>query len=306
MDNLNYHALTFTGRRQNNQDSCKVIELGNNSYFLAVADGMGGVAGGQVASNLVITEAEKILSNEFHSETPPNRFKQILEKVFIASQKVIQQRIKEEPQLAGMGTTLSALLVSDNKFVWGNLGDSRIYLLRENVLKQITEDHTYIEDYKKNNEGEIPQYIIDQYSHYLLRSVDGGSDEADIFPLESDYETLKEKDTFLICSDGLITNKVDTADEFFKDQIVGTKNLKTAAQNLIASAFYDGSNDNISVILAEYGSTERKKLNLNNYYYPPSDNPTHIVYEDKLRNLVFTALFILTVLLLVFAFFKGN
>lgn len=302
MNNLNYHALTFTGRRKNNQDSCKVIELGEKAYFLAVADGMGGVAGGQVASNLVISEAERILIEEFKEKPHPSKYKGIMGKVFQASQNIIKERITEEPSLAGMGTTLSAVLICENKYVWGNLGDSRIYLFSNGNLNQITEDHTYIEDYKKNNEGEIPQYIIDQYSHYLLKSIDGGSDEADIFPFNKEFETLQSKDAFLICSDGLITNKVDTGEDIFKNNMMGTTNLKTAAQNLIASAFYDGSNDNISVILAEYGSFDRKNMGIKNYYFPPSDNPAHIIFEEKLRNIVFTALFIFIVLILIILF----
>jgi len=281
MEKLNYYALTITGRRKVNQDSCTVLDLGNEVYFLTVADGMGGVAGGQVASSITLSFAKNLLEEKFKNEVKPEDLKDILTELFASAQKSMAKAIEEKPDLAGMGTTLVGVLIHGDKFAWGNLGDSRAYHFREGELNQLSVDHTYIEDYKKESEGEIPQSIIDQYSHYLTRAMDGGSDQADIYPADKSYETLQDGDAFLLCSDGLITNKVETNVDTIKNYYLSSLSLKQAAQDLINFAYHDGSNDNISVVLAEVGSVPKVKMKLKKYLFPPTDGMKQKLFDLK-------------------------
>lgn len=189
--------------------------------------------------------------------------------MFGTSQQALRDKVKVHPDLSGMGTTLSALLVHEDRVVWGNIGDSRVYLLRKGDLLQLTTDHTYIEDYRKTKGDDIPQSIIDQYSHYLTRAIDGGADDAEMFPDEDKYDTLEPGDIILICSDGLITNKVNTNTGLLRDLILGTPTLKHAAKQLISSAYLSDSRDNITVVLAEFGECERENIKIEKHFFPP-------------------------------------
>ncbi|MBU1100759.1 MAG: protein phosphatase 2C domain-containing protein [Bacteroidetes bacterium] len=293
-----YHAISFTGRRDNNQDACTVIELGNSTYFFAVADGMGGVAGGQVASNHILDNAKSILQKINFDDISPEKLKETLSAVFGTSQQALRNKVKERPDLSGMGTTLSAVLVQDDKIVWGNIGDSRVYLLRQGDLLQLTTDHTYIEDYRKTKGDDIPQSIIDQYSHYLTRAIDGGADDAELFPDKADYDTLKPGDIILVCSDGLITNKVNTNTDLMQNLILGTSTLKQAAKQLISYAFHSDSKDNISVVLAEFGTCERKNIKINKHFYPPVAYIMNKIFDYKYY-LIVGAILILAIILLL-------
>lgn len=299
MSHIKFYAETFVGRRDNNQDSVAALELGSNSYFFAVADGMGGVSGGQIASKIVIDTAESILENRVNNDLSILDLKPLLNEVFIESQKKLYARISTEPELAGMGTTMTALLLVDGKYIWGNLGDSRIYRYHNSKIEQISVDHTYIQDYKNENEGEIPQSIIEQYSHYLTKSLDGGADKPDIFPTDKDYEELESGELFLLCSDGLITNKVEDKSELLADYLEKTKDLEEAAKQLISDAFHSGSTDNISVVLVEVDSIERKGRLQKKYNYPPREKK-----EGKFSKLTVSLITIIILLIISIIFFS--
>ncbi len=299
MGKLNYFAESFTGRRKNNQDACSVYDLGNNSYLLAVADGMGGSVGGQVASNLVLDYCREFFTREFEKDVTPDNLKEILQRGLSELQSIIFEKFQSEPELTGMGTTLTCVLIQGDKYVWGNIGDSRTYLLSPDNIEQISVDHTYIQDYKKENDGPIPQSILDQYSHYLTKALDGGGDSADIYPENSDYKTLNEGEGFLLCSDGLISNKIENDDSHLHNYVKASESLEQAAKNMISSAYHDGSNDNISVVLAEYGKINREKINVKNYSYPPGeDKPVNLVSEYW--ELVIPVLLLIILLLIIY------
>lgn len=272
MNNFILAPKTFIGRRSNNQDNCYAKLIKDGVCFLAVADGMGGTIGGQIASELILDTAIRIILEEYKWEVKPNEMKGILERVFLSSQKAISQRIKGDPSLAGMGTTLTCVLIQDDKYVWGNIGDSRSYLLRNNNLKQISIDHTYIQDFLNESGGKtLPQNIMQGYSNYLLRALDGGTDQADIFPQDKDFEKLVDGDIFLLCSDGLIIDKLHNDTTIFKEYILGSKNLHVAAEQLISLAFHNGSKDNITAVLASVGNYKRIKNKNKKFVYPPID-----------------------------------
>lgn len=278
----NYFALSFVGRRSSNQDAFITLELNDTSYFIAVADGMGGATSGHVASQTVLKEAERFLKWTFAKDPNPKNLKNILKQTFTICQKAIADAIQNNPELSGMGTTLACVLICGNRFVVGNIGDSRVYKHYRNEFIQITEDHTYIQDFLKKEGGVISPEIQAQYSSFLTRSIDGGEDTPDIYPAENDFDTLLPGTAFMICSDGLILDKSATDTSLLKELYLGTKSLKKAAENMISSAFQSGSSDNITVALFEYGAIPDKKDKRMKYKYPPEEkSPTRKAPPSK-------------------------
>lgn len=271
----NYFALSFVGRRSSNQDSFLTLKLNDTSYFIAVADGMGGATSGHVASQTVLKEAKKFLKWAFAKDPNPKNLNDILKQTFTICQKAVADAIRNNPELSGMGTTLACVLICGNRVVCGNIGDSRVYKFYNNNFNQITEDHTYIQDYLKKEGGVISPEIQAQYSSFLTRSIDGGEDTPDIFPAENEYDVLLPGTAFLVCSDGLILDKSETDTSLLKELYLGTKSLKKAAENMISHAFQAGSSDNITVALFEYDAIPGKKNKRINYKYPPEEkSPT--------------------------------
>jgi len=302
---LSFYAHTFKGRRDYNQDAFETLKIKEGVYFLSVADGMGGAVGGQIASRLVLDEAKKILKEEFKSKVAPAELKGILERIFLVCQKSISKRTKLQPELEGMGTTLTCMLITGDKYAWGNLGDSRIYLLNSNGFKQLTTDHSYVQDYI-NNSGNIPsKNIVDKYGNYLMKTLDGGNDEADIFPKDKRFETLHNGEVFLLCSDGLILDKSNASATPFKEFIIASHNLKDASQKLISYAYQNGSTDNITCVLAEYGNLKRIAIKGDNNLKTTRNfkRPKSIV---KPANIILFLIVLLVVTLSYFILFQKN
>ena len=269
---IDNYCLSYIGKRANNEDAFIAFEINKNAFFAAVADGMGGSIGGEIASNTVITSIKEYLLTRFKSKVTCEDIKTILEEVFNLAQKKISEEIIKDSSLQGMGTTLTAILILDNKFVWGNIGDSRIYRINKNSIEQLTEDHSYIQDHANKHGGEVSDEFKNLYGNYLLRIIDGGNDVSDIFPTSEKYLNLGKEDIFLLCSDGLIVNKSSSNDQEFLNYVLGSKTLAKAAENLTSFAFYNGSTDNITVILLEFGKCKRKRIkDLNNYPFPPEN-----------------------------------
>lgn len=269
MEKFNYCGISFQGRRSNNEDCYVCEKIKDDFYFFAVADGMGGALGGEVASKLIIDNSVKIVKEEAASISDPKDLKPVLERIFISGQEEISKRVKEDDSLTGMGSTLVCLIIYKNFFAWGSLGDCRLYLINNLQIDLLTKDHTYVQDFlDKNPDKTIPDSILKNFSNYLLKSIDGGKDEAEIFPRDKDFQFLEKDSVFLLCSDGLINDKATNDNQVFRDYITGHKKLKDAAENLINFAFDSGSNDNITVVLVEFGNVLRKKTNLNIYKNP--------------------------------------
>lgn len=265
------HGTTFPGRRDVNQDDILHFYPSPDSFFLAVADGMGGMAGGQIASQTVLQTVESFLRDRFEEEDiSPTHLKDVLASAFEEAQASIQEITDQDPSLEGMGTTLTCVLGCDDQFVVGNLGDSRVYYLRDGEIVQVTEDHSYLREFEKEAGGEnLDSEFIAQYGHIINKTLDGTGDEPDFFPEDRSTFSLKEKEGFLLCSDGLIVDKLQDQKKLFMSYMLGTPDLKTAAESLVSLAYYSGSTDNISAVLAEVGTLERELGRVRTYPFPP-------------------------------------
>lgn len=255
-----------------NQDDILHFYPSPDSFFLGVADGMGGVAGGQIASQTVLQTVESVLRDHFEESVAPDMLKGILDEAFDQAQASIREITDKDPSLEGMGTTLTCVLGCDNRFIAGNLGDSRVYYLTSGEIQQVTEDHSYLREFEKEaGEDNIDPEFVEQYGHIINKTLDGSGDEPDFFPKDNPHYELSEQDGFLLCSDGLIVDKLQDQEQLFKSYMLGTPDLQTAAESLVSLAYYSGSTDNISAVLAEAGTLERELGRVRTYPFPPRE-----------------------------------
>jgi hypothetical protein len=199
--------------------------------------------------------------------------------------------------------------VQDDRFVVGNIGDSRVYHYTNGQLIQKSIDHSYIQELQQQSKEKIDQNIINKYSNYITRTVDGGKDQADILPENIPWYTLQKGDALMLCSDGLILNKHDTSTDHWIMCLLGLKTIKQTAEQLIADAFEKGSKDNITVVLATYGLLQRSKQKFKKYPYPPKANIKHQTELNKkstvhkrLQKILLLSFVLAMVILLIYLF----
>ena len=229
---------TDVGRlRKNNQDA---VILGNG--LAGVADGMGGHKGGEIAS----AGLRDGLLRETKDSKPGK------EKLVEAVQKVNRELWEQQEgnsSLSGMGTTLTVLWPTENEMLIGQVGDSRAYLLRDNVLTQITNDHSMVADMVRKGVLTEEQAACHPMRNYITRAV---GTEANI---EIDLYTHNRRrgDRWLICSDGL--HGMISTDELIS--FMADEDLEKAADRLLQAALGNGGKDNISLVLIQ-DETERE------------------------------------------------
>lgn len=262
---LDSYGLSFIGKRSSNQDKF-TIHQSNGLVLLAVADGMGGTKGGEIASNIAIKTACKVVDNT--NNTGKKQLKAVLAEIYKKADEEIAKVHTQYSDLNGMGTTLSCALLKNDAFVCGNIGDSRVYYYNGEEFKKITEDHTYIEQYLKQFGPPVPQEAM-YSSNIIYRAMTGEGDKPDIFPDNEQYLTLKNGDALVLCTDGLIPDKSDNQEGILKAYLTGFESLKESTEQLICNAYYSGSTDNITLILATMGTLKRRDFNLDKETYPP-------------------------------------
>jgi serine/threonine protein phosphatase PrpC len=211
--------------------------------LVAVADGMGGHAAGEVASRIAITtlssESEIFTREGIDIDSADDLFSSTLATI----DATIAEYSIERPELAGMGTTLSALFLRGNKVALLHVGDSRIYRLRGNTLEQLSTDHTVIQELL--SQGSITESDIATHpQRSVLTQVLIGDGRNQ--PSRSLYE-VKPDDRFILCSDGL--NAV-VADKEIKALVKG-KARGAAVDALVDAAYINGAPDNVTVIVAD-------------------------------------------------------
>jgi protein phosphatase len=224
--------------RSINEDSClDRADLG----IWVVADGMGGHAAGDLASQMIV--------NELKSTQPGDSISNLANDVAQRLQTV-NQRLLEESQRRGgeiIGSTVVTLLAQDGYCIYQWAGDSRIYLFRRGVLKQLSRDHSQIEELIELGMLSTEQAEQSTIANYITRAV-GASNNLD---LEAEIIEPCEGDLFLLCSDGL--NKEVSDEEI--GHILESSPFQEAIQQLIELAMVRGARDNITLILVEARTT---------------------------------------------------
>lgn len=230
-------AASHVGKvRSNNQDS----GYAGASLFL-VADGMGGHAGGDVASAIATNRIKEI----DHDYPTADEALQALQSALLAANGLLAETVFEHPELTGMGTTVSALIRVDDKIAFAHIGDSRIYLLRDGKLQQVTIDHTFVQrlvDTGRITEEEALTHPRRSVLMRVLGDVDS-SPEIDTWVADT-----RPGDRWLLCSDGLSGVVKPEAIEAVLANIASPKG---AADRLVRASLDAGAPDNVTVVVVD-------------------------------------------------------
>ena len=232
-------------------DKGKVREINEDYFYIStsldevqlyiLADGMGGYNGGEIASSLAVQSAKNYIENNFkETEKDRDSIIQLLGSSMEYANMVVYEKAKENPELQGMGTTLEICLIYNNKVYIGHVGDSRIYRIRKQFIRKLTQDHSYVQKLVK--EGTITN---EQAAHHPQKNMLMKALGCNAF-LEPDVmvKGFLKDDILIICSDGL-TNLVDQQTIYE----MASKNIEQATKDLVNLANDRGGYDNITVVI---------------------------------------------------------
>jgi serine/threonine protein phosphatase PrpC len=230
-------AVSHVGKiRANNQDSAYAGE-----HLFVVADGMGGHAGGDVASAIAIKRIAEV-DRSFES---PNDAEFALQSALIAANALLAETVFEHSELTGMGTTVSGFLRVGDKLAIAHIGDSRIYRLRDRELEQITADHTFVQ--RLVDSGRItPEEAAVHPRRSVLMRVLGDVDAAP--EIDTTVIETQPGDRWLLCSDGLSSYVSDDKIQTILNTITATE---AAANRLVKESLDNGAPDNVTVVLVD-------------------------------------------------------
>jgi protein phosphatase len=229
-------AASDVGRlRERNEDSFVVEEP-----LFAVADGLGGHAGGEVASRIAVDT----LTTEAQADGPEDGIPERLRAAIHRANVAVAERASNDPRLRGMGTTLTALVAGRDRVYLAHVGDSRAYLLRDGDLRLLTEDHTLVQRMVREGRLTPEQAEIHPQRSVLTRAL-GIDDE-----LEVDQATVEvtARDRLLLCSDGLTSM---LSDEDIRKILTDSGDPQAASDSLVEAANAAGGQDNITTVVVD-------------------------------------------------------
>ena len=235
-------SITDIGvKRKMNQDFvfCEQNQVGSLPNLFIVADGMGGHKAGDFASRFSVEKVvEYIQSSKLLS--PIRLFEEAIKNV----NTLLLDKAKEDPDLEGMGTTFVVATIIEDILYVGNIGDSRLYVIHDEI-KQITRDHSLVEEMVKNGEIDKSEARFHPNKNIITRALGASGDAIpDFFEV-----SLKEEDIILMCSDGL-SNMIDDT-EIFEIVISRKDKIKSAVRALIEKANEYGGKDNITAVIVK-------------------------------------------------------
>lgn len=234
-------AVTHVGKiRANNQDS----GYAGQQLFI-VADGMGGHAGGDVASAIALTrimETDKVYASAHDAEFA-------LQASLIAANSLLAETVYEHPELTGMGTTVSAILRVGHQLAFAHIGDSRVYLFRGGVLTQISADHTFVQ--RLVDSGRItPEEAAVHPRRSVLMRVLGDVDSSP--EIDTAILDTQPGDRWLLCSDGLSSY---VTDDKIEGVLESESTPKAAAEKLVKESLDQGAPDNVTIVIVDIDET---------------------------------------------------
>ena len=246
---MKYSYLTDPGKvRDHNEDSVVITENANKEILLAVADGMGGHLAGEVASSIAITHIGKRFREMSTVGNKEDAFNW-LQEAFSEINALIYQYTESHPESKGMGTTLVTAVLTTDFLLFGNIGDSSGFVVKNNKLHKVTVDHTLVNLLVKSGELTEEEAKDHPRKNVLMKALGAVTNvEMDIFDVETDIDGI------LLCSDGL-TNMLDD------DQIVKVLNeeeldIEDKLNKLIYKCNNRGGNDNISIAYLDKGGAQ--------------------------------------------------
>jgi protein phosphatase len=236
---LRYIARSDRGLvRANNEDSVYA-----GARLLALADGMGGHAAGEVASQLVIQALRPLDDDE-----PGGDLLAKLDTATRRGNQAIADQVAEAPELDGMGTTLTAILFAGSRLGLCHIGDSRGYLLRDGQLNQITRDDTFVQTLVEEGRITAEEAHTHPQRSLIMRALTGTEVEPTLTVREA-----RAGDRYLLCSDGLSDV---VSEETIRDTMSTVENHKDCADRLIELALRGGGPDNVTVVIADVADVD--------------------------------------------------
>ena len=237
------YAKSDVGKvREDNQDSFYISESLDEVQLYIVADGMGGYNGGEVASSLAVTSCKSYIENNFNQiEKDKDSIIQLVASSLEYANMIVYEKSKETEELEGMGTTLDICLIYNNRAYIGHVGDSRIYRIRKDFIRKLTQDHSYVQKLVKD--GTITQ---EEANHHPQKNMLMKALGCNAF-VEPDVmiKGFQKDDILLMATDGL-TNLVSKEHIF---QTVQEENLEQIPKKLVEQANENGGYDNVTVVV---------------------------------------------------------
>jgi len=238
-------ACSEIGRvRSMNEDHYTILTLPPDVHVFIIADGMGGHKAGEVASKMAVELTHDFLETNYN--TMLDNIPELIKSSIIHANKIIFNKSRESVDFNDMGTTLTLGMIFEGVLYVGHIGDSRIYLIRNERIKQISKDHSLVAELVRKGKLSEEDAHLSPYKNIITRAL-GTEENIDVDLFE---EKLLDDDILLLCTDGL-TNLVDEEEisnicsEFAMD-------IEKVPKKLVELANYKGGYDNITVIAAKY------------------------------------------------------
>jgi len=229
-------GLSDTGRVRSHNEDRSLVE----PSLIAVADGMGGAQAGEVAAEMAVTAIAGLRR--------PASAAQVRDAVVRANAD-IRRMAEQDPDKAGMGTTVTAAVLDDGRLAVVHVGDSRAYLWRGRQLRQITEDHSVVAEMVRRGSLAPEEAEAHPHRNVITRALGA---EASV-KVDEVSEELREGDVVLVCSDGLSSYVPDGR---IAGELVEARSLEDAARRLVGAANAAGGADNVTVVLARVGPAD--------------------------------------------------
>ena len=233
---MKFAGKTETGLRPQNEDNFLILHT-DAVRAVAVSDGMGGHQAGEIASRLAVETLQSMLSANYSDPEAA------LSSAFIEANRVVHAQASVNDEMYGMGCTLVAAILTPERFIAANVGDSRLYHFDGKELKQITHDHSFVAELVRRGAITSAEAKTHPRRNLIMRAIGTESRVfADIFVCD-----WKKNDMLLLCSDGLC-GVLDDAE--MAEHLKNASDLDAVCTSLIQHALSSGSHDNITVILA--------------------------------------------------------
>jgi len=238
---MNSYGKTDIGlRRSSNQDTFSVCDLPGGETLAIVCDGMGGAKAGNVASECATEAIMKFVRKSYRYNMDYNAAESLLNNAIVSANIEVYDNSLKNPALEGMGTTVVAAIVSKDYTVIAHLGDSRAYIVGEDII-QLTRDHSVVQSLVESGKLTPEEARVHPRKNVITKAL---GIEENVIPENSECN-LKAGDKLLLCTDGL-TNYVDTS---VIKSIIDNNPIEAVAKELINEANRNGGGDNITVAI---------------------------------------------------------
>lgn len=241
-------AVTDIGKQRKLNEDSYFVYRNKNLLGGMVADGMGGQNAGEVASAMATGTVKEYIINEFNPEMDYVEIGEMIRRAFLKANERILDYSKTDSTLSGMGTTATLAIIYQEKLIIAHVGDSRAYIIEEDKIRQITNDHSFVQELLSR--GEITKEFADRHParNYITRAV-GTDDILKVDVVIMDYHG----ETVLLCSDGL-TNML--SDLQITEILEENEDLQSGVEALVRLANKKGGLDNITAVAFEKSESE--------------------------------------------------